>query len=117
MMCSMDLQPFTIVEDPGFLTYSYVLNPHFKPGTPTFYRDLLKKVYVKGKDKIVSKIVKDKPEAVCAQLDGWTENQNSYIGLIVNYITIAVNIFSRMDENWTHGMMEKNLQMRVPKNF
>ena len=87
MMCSMDLQPFTIVEDPGFLTYSYVLNPHFKPGTPTFYRDLLKKVYVKGKDKIVSKIVKDKPEAVCAQLDGWTENQNSYIGLIVNYIT------------------------------
>ena len=44
MMCSMDLQPFTIVEDPGFLTYSYVLNPHFKPGTPTFYRDLLKKV-------------------------------------------------------------------------
>ena len=24
---------------------------------------------------------------------------------------------ARMDKNWTHGMMERNLSMRVPKNI
>ena len=39
MMVVLDLQPWSIVNNPGFLHYSYQLDPHFKLASDTFYRN------------------------------------------------------------------------------
>jgi hypothetical protein len=43
----------------------------------------------------------------------WPEGQ---IVFIIRTLPNDLIIF-RMDTNWTHGMMEKSLNMRVPKNI
>lgn len=87
MMVILDLQPWNMVNDPGFLYYSNTLDPHYKVASDKFYRSLLSKCYEKGVKKIENKIEKDEPESVCCQLDGWSAYRHGYIGLLVNYIT------------------------------
>ena len=48
MMVILDLQPWSIVNDPGFLYYSNTLDPHYKVASDKFYRGLLNKTYDKG---------------------------------------------------------------------
>jgi hypothetical protein len=87
MMVILDLQPWNIVNDPGFLYYSNQLDPHYKVASGKFYRGLLDKSYRKSVKKVEEKIAKDDPEAVSCQLDGWSAYRHGYIGLLVNYIT------------------------------
>jgi hypothetical protein len=87
MMVILDLQPWSIVNDPGFLYYSNTLDPHYKVASDKFYRGLLSKTYEKGVKKLEVKIERDNPETVCCQLDGWSAYRHGYIGLLVNYIT------------------------------
>ena len=85
-MMITDLQPFRIVNDPGFLNYSKLLDPRFAVGSDMFYRRLLEKASVKGRNKIQSKLDQDKPQSVSVQMDGWSTHKHGYIGLNVNYI-------------------------------
>ena len=87
MMVILDLQPWSIVNNAGFLQYSYALDPHFKVPSDTFYRSLLDKAYNKSVEKVEDKIRKDNPQAVSCQLDGWSAYRHGYIGLLINYIT------------------------------
>ena len=82
-----DLKPFSIVNDPGFLHYSKLLDPRFTVASDIFYRRLLDKALIKGKQKVQSKLKEDKPGTVSIQLDGWSANHHGYIGLLANYIT------------------------------
>ena len=59
MMVVLDLQPWSIVNNAGFLQYSYALDPHFKLPSDTFYRRLLDKAYDKSVEKVEDKIRKD----------------------------------------------------------
>ena len=87
MMVILDLQPWSIVNDPGFLIYSSQMDPHYKVASDKFYRGLLDKAYKKGVSKVEEKLDKDNPEYVSCQLDGWSAYRQGYIGLLVNYIT------------------------------
>ena len=87
MMVILDLQPWNIVNDPGFIYYSNTLDPHYKVASDKFYRGLLSKSFEKGVKKLEDKLEKDDPESVCCQLDGWSAYRHGYIGLLVNYIT------------------------------
>ena len=86
-MLTMDVRPFSIVDDPGFLSYSYAMDPHYKVGSRWFYRDLMDKAYDCGLTKIEEKLIRDNPESLSAQLDGWSTHRHGFIGLLVNYIT------------------------------
>ena len=86
-MFVLDLQPFSMVEDRGFILHCHVMDPHFKPGCPKFYKETMEKCYKIAVEKVTDKIRKDEPDAVAAQTDGWSEHQNCYLGLIVSYIT------------------------------
>ena len=50
-MMVTDLKPFSIVNDPGFLHYSKVLEPRFTVGSAMYYRRLLDKAFENGKSK------------------------------------------------------------------
>ena len=86
-MIVTDLKPFSIVNDPGFLQYSKLLDPRFTVGSSMYYRRLLDKAFDKGKDKLQRKLKDDEPISVSIQLDGWSQHHHGYIGLLVNYIT------------------------------
>ena len=87
MMVIMDLQPWSMVNDPGFLYFSSQMDPHYKVASDKFYRGLLDKAFKKGVTKVEEKLNKDDPEFMACQLDGWSSYRHGYIGLLVNYIT------------------------------
>ena len=88
-MIVLDLQPFSVVSDPGFIYYSNRMDPHFKLASETYYRTCLSKAYEKGFKIVVDKVVKDDPVSVSCQLDGWSSYRHGYMGLLINYITPA----------------------------
>ena len=63
MMVIMDLQPWSMVNDPGFLYFSSQMDPHYKVASDKFYRGLLDKAFKKGVTR------------------GWTENVSKNVGL------------------------------------
>ena len=89
MMVIMDLQPWSFVNDPGFLYFSRQMDPHYRVASTTFYRDLLDKAYKGGVAKVIEKLKRDDPKAVACQLDGWSAYRHGYIGMLISYITSA----------------------------
>ena len=85
-MIVTDLKPFNIVSDPGFLNYSKLLDPRFTVGTAMYYRRLLDKAYIKGKEKVQQKLAAAQPASVSIQLDGWSQHHHGYMGLMANFI-------------------------------
>ena len=86
-MIVTDLQPFSILNDPGFLHYSKLFEPRYTIGSEMFYRRLLDKAFAKGVYKVQKKLKDDLPASVSLQLDGWSAHKHGYIGLLANYIT------------------------------
>ena len=86
-MIITDIKPFNIVNDPGFLNFSKLLDPRFTVGSAMFYRRLLDKAYLNGQAKVQQKLLAAHPDAVSVQLDGWSQHHHGYMGLMVNYLT------------------------------
>ena len=82
-----DIKPFSVVNDPGFLNYSKLLDPRFTVGSAMFYRRLLDKAFIQGKGKVQQNLSEAQPTSVSIQLDGWSQHHHGYIGILVNYIT------------------------------
>ena len=87
MMVIMDLQPWSIVNDPGFVYCAHQLDPHYRIASATFYRSLLDKVYQKSIKIVEEKIDRDNPEFVACQLDGWSSYRHGYMGMLISYLT------------------------------
>ena len=69
-MIVTDLKPFSIVNDPGFLNYSKLLDPRFAVGSDMFYRRLLDKAFILDKEKVQKRIQEADPGAVSIQPHG-----------------------------------------------
>ena len=87
MMIVTDLQPFSIVNDPGFLHFSKLMDPRFTVASDIYYRRLLEKCFKKGMESVQKKLKDDEPASVSLQLDGWSAHKHGYMGLLINYIT------------------------------
>ena len=85
MMVILDLQPWSIVNDPGFLFFSNQMDPHYKLASDKFYRGLLDKAYKNGVSKVEDKLDKDNPEYVSCQLDHYYDS-GSNLPLTLNPI-------------------------------
>ena len=88
-MMVLDLQPFSFVSDPGFNHFCYRMDPNYKIGSETFYRNCLDKAYEKGFKTVEEKLANDSPDVVSCQLDGWSSYRHGYMGCLINYITAA----------------------------
>jgi hypothetical protein len=85
-----DLQPFNIVNQPGFLTLLKTLNPKFSPGSDKYYRDMMQKSYDGCKEKMMNILAHSNPDDITLVLDGWSQFHHSYIGVNIHFI----------DEDW-----------------
>ena len=86
-MFAMDLQPISMVSNPGFLNYSFSMDPHYKVKSEIYYKETFDKCLKNGMGKVRDKINADDPESVVMMLDGWTGNHNSHFGMLVSYIS------------------------------
>lgn len=85
-MIAMDFQPFSIVEDRGFRSYTQALDPTYVlPSRGTISKRMLPNLYEKVRAELKCKI-KTAP-AVCLTTDCWTSNTTtSYISVTCHYI-------------------------------
>ena len=83
----LDMAPFSVVDGPGFLSYSQAMDPHYKVCSRTFYQTLMLKAYEKCVIKVQKKIDEDEPVFISCLFDGWSKFKHGYLGVKVNYIT------------------------------
>jgi len=83
----LDLQPFNQVNRGGFQMLCSVLDPKFTLSSDFYYRGLLAKMYLKGKEKVVASLQEEKPDYVALCMDGWSTHHQGFMGAIANYIT------------------------------
>lgn len=85
MICN-DIQPTSIVNDPGFLNYSYVLNYKFLVPSRDTMDNEIGSLYEERKRATEYKIRHD-VNRYCITFDIWTSRaQDSYISLTVHYV-------------------------------
>ena len=83
----IDLRPFSIVNDVGFLRMYQIVAPQFTVASEKYYRSLLVPTYEKVKNKLLDQLKADNPQSVSITLDGWSAHHHGYIGINGHYLT------------------------------
>ena len=85
-MISCDIQPLSIVNDPGFLQYSFTLEPKFLVPSRTTVENEVSSLFEEKKAEIINTI-QNQISWFCITFDIWTSRcQDGYISLTVHYI-------------------------------
>lgn len=84
---TLDFQPFSIVEDKGFISYSNALDPSYQiPNRKTLSTSMLPAMYEHTLNVVQNKL--KNVSSVCLTTDCWTSAINeSYIAITAHYIT------------------------------
>ena len=82
----MDMRPFSSVNNAGFVRSHAIYHPQFEIASAKYYRDQVDKVYEKVRSKINNHIIKDNPQTIAMQLDGWSAYHHGYLGVNITYI-------------------------------
>ena len=82
----MDMRPFSSVNNAGFVRSHAIYHPQFEIASAKYYRDQVDKVYEKVRSKINNHIIKDNPQTIAIQLDGWSAYHHGYLGVNITYI-------------------------------
>ena len=75
----LDMAPFSVVDRPGFLSYSQAMDPHYNICNRTFYQTLMLKAYEKCAIKVQKKLKKMHPYLLVACL---MDGQSSNMGIL-----------------------------------
>ena len=76
-----------IIPRAGFQMLMATTNPTYMLCSDFYYRQLLLKIYAKGKVKIKQFVENENPKFVSLSLDTWSAHKHGYMGAIANYIT------------------------------
>ena len=82
----LDLQPFSMVDNIGFLRTKQITVPNFVVGSSWYYRSLLDPTYEKVRSKLMAMVKDDNPVTISLSLDGWSAHRHSYMGVNIQYI-------------------------------
>jgi hypothetical protein len=82
-----DYQPFSIVEDKGFVEFVKALNPSYQlPGRKAISKNMIPALHERCLNTVQEKM--DSIKSVCITTDCWTSrNVNSYLAVTAHYIT------------------------------
>ena len=81
-----DMQPWSMVQDRGFVRMYKKRFPNFDLATPRYYSTLLEPAYTSIKLKLKKAIKDDNPEVIATSLDAWSQFHNGYLGINCHYI-------------------------------
>ena len=71
-----DMNPWSTVQDRGFLRMYKKRFPNFELATPKYYASLLEPAYTNIKRKLKDIIKSDNPESIVISLDAWSQYHN-----------------------------------------
>jgi hypothetical protein len=82
-----DYQPFSIVEDKGFVEFVKALNPSYQlPGRKAISKNMIPALYERCLNTVQEKM--DSVKSACITTDCWTSrNVDSYLAVTAHYIT------------------------------
>ncbi|XP_012558654.2 zinc finger BED domain-containing protein 4-like [Hydra vulgaris] len=86
-MMILDLQPWSIVNDAGFLRHHALIAPNYEIASEKYYRSLLDPTYEKIKVALKEKLVQSEAENVSDCLDAWSSFHHGYLGMTVHFIS------------------------------
>lgn len=114
-LITKDYQPFSIVEDNGFVEFVHGLNPNYSlPSRKVLSNSILPAAYEQCFNVVKNKM-KD-VQSVCLTTDCWTSSTNeSYLGLTAHYITDDYSLNSVLLEckNNTASSSAENLAREI----
>ena len=83
----LDCQPWTMVNDPGFIRLMNVLEPRFEIASDKYYREKLAPSFLAVKTKLMETLEKDNSKTISVSLDGWSAFHHGYLGINCHYIS------------------------------
>ena len=86
-MMVLDLDPFRIVNKPGFLRHQALCVPNFEVASDKYYRSMLDPTYEKIKMSLNERLEADSPTTIAVSLDGWSAFHHRYLGMNGFYLT------------------------------
>jgi len=89
-MILLDIQPWSVVNDPGFLRHHALIAPNYEIGNEKYYRSMLNPTYEKVKDAMKNLLKEKHADTVSISLDAWSSFHHGYLGMTVHFIS----------ENW-----------------
>ena len=116
-MIILDLQPWSIVNNPGFLRHHAVFKPHFDIRSEKYHRSMLNPAY--KKIKLATKVMLNEKnaETVSISLDAWSSFHHEYLGMMAHFISDKWERIkfclscSKFDENILLQTFFKDLRM------
>ena len=85
-MMVLDLEPFRMVNKPGFLRHQALCVPNFIVKSDKYYRDMLEPAFNKVKLALNKKLEADSPTTISVAFDGWSAFHHRYLGLNAFYL-------------------------------
>ena len=85
-MMILDLKPFDIVNNPGFIRLCYAFDRRFELASATYYRNLLAPTFEKIKSALKKLVEDDNPITFVITVDLWSAYHLSYIGINIHYL-------------------------------
>jgi hypothetical protein len=89
-MILLDIQPWSVVNDPGFLRHQALIAPNYEIASEKYYRNMLNPTYEKVKAAMKNLLKEKTAETVSISLDAWSSFHHGYLGMTVHFIS----------ENW-----------------
>jgi hypothetical protein len=86
-MLVLDLQPWSTVNEAGFLRHHAVITPNYEIASEKYYRSQLDPAYEKIKVALKEKLSQSETEDVSICLDAWSAFHHGYLGMIVHFIS------------------------------
>ena len=93
----LDNQPFSIVNNRGFLRHHQMIAPNFELASDKYYRSLLEPTFNKVKEALMKTLFHDNPGTFVVSLDGWTAHHIGYIGINGHYLKDWKRIIFHID--------------------
>lgn len=87
-MMILDLDPFRIVNKPGFLRLMAQTVPNLEVASDKYYRSMLEPTYDAIKMSLNERLEADSPTSISISLDGWSAFHHRYLGMNAFYLDL-----------------------------
>ena len=82
----LDLKPFNVVSNAGFLRRMQQYHPQYEVPTSKFFSEFMDRIHEKIENRVKDTISEHDPKTVTISLDAWSSQHHGYLGVNAHYI-------------------------------